>query len=540
MRRLMAFTAVLLVAGCAQLNVWQADTTYKITLLHTNDHHGRFWANKYGEYGLAARKTLVDSIRAEVAADGGSVLLLSGGDINTGVPESDLQDAEPDFIGMSDVGYDAMALGNHEFDNPLDVLKKQQNWANFPFLAANVYDADNKRLVDAYKIFNLNGVKVAVLGLTTDDTARLGNPEYIGQVKFKSPVEEAKALLPELRAKADIVIAATHMGHYDDAKHGLNAPGDVTLARSVEGLDVIVGGHSQDPVCMASENVRNTDYKAGDACVPDSQNGTLILQAHEWGKFVGRADFEFRNGELKMVNYALIPVNLKKKVKNAEGESVRVLVQDEIQADAALLAKLQPYQDKGQEQLQVVIGSVDADLIGERAMVRFHPTNMGFLIAEAQRVKTGAHVAVMNSGGIRAGIEAGDITYKDVLTTQPFGNAVSFIDLTGAELSEYLAVAASKPIDTGAYAQFAGVDIEIVDNALVQASIDGKAIDPAGQYRLALNSYLASGGDGYPRLDTHQGYVNTGFVDADVLREYVEANTPLSAAALAPDNVSRR
>ncbi|MGB0865361.1 MAG: bifunctional UDP-sugar hydrolase/5'-nucleotidase UshA [Granulosicoccaceae bacterium] len=540
MHRSVALLIVLVLAGCSQLNVWKPDTSYKITLLHTNDHHGRFWENRHGEYGLAARKTLIDRIRAEVSEAGGHVLLLSGGDINTGVPESDLQDAEPDFRGMSALGYDAMAVGNHEFDNPLTVLSQQQEWANFPFLAANILDAKGNPLFQPYEMFNLGGVKVAVMGLTTDDTARLGNPEFIEGLDFLSPVESARQLLPELRAKADIVVAATHMGHYDNAKHGLNAPGDVTLARSVDGLDVIVGGHSQDPVCMASENIRNTDYKAGDACVPDTQNGTLILQAHEWGKYVGRADFEFINGELSLLNYELIPVNLKKKVKNAEGEKVRVYVREEILADAELKAMLQPFQDKGQEQLQVVIGSVDGDLIGDRDQVRFHPTNLGFLIAEAQRAKVGADVAVMNSGGIRAGIEAGDIAYKDVLTTQPFGNAVCFIELSGAELSEYLAVAASKPIDTGAYAQFAGVDIDISGGEMVSAKVEGKDIDPSGTYRLALNSYLASGGDGYPRMDSHPGYVNTGFVDADALREYVENNTPLSVADLVPSNVIRR
>ncbi len=540
MRGLVILLVLVGAGGCAQLSSWQPDTTYKITLLHTNDNHGRFWANRHGEYGMSARKTLIDSIRTEVAAQGGHVLLLSGGDINTGVPESDLQNAEPDFLAMSQIGYDAMALGNHEFDNPLDVLAQQQAWSSFPFLAANVYDEAGKRLYKPYEMFNLGGVRVAVMGLTTDDTARLGNPEYIDQINFTSPIEEASALVPALRAKADIVIAATHMGHYDNAAHGLNAAGDVSLARAVNGLDVIVGGHSQDPVCMGAENQRDADYKAGGACVPDSQNGTLILQAHEWGKYVGRADFEFVNGELELLSYELIPVNLKKKVKNAEGESVRVFIQDEIPADETLQTMLQPYQDKGQEQLQVVIGSVDGDLIGERKIVRFHPTNMGFLIAEAQRVKVGAHVAVMNSGGIRAGIEAGDISYKDVLTTQPFGNAVAFIELTGDELLDYLAVAASKPIDTGAYAQFAGVEIDIMDGVMAGAKIDGKDIDPAALYRLALNSYLASGGDGYPRMDAHPGFVNTGFVDAGVLREYVESNSPLSAESLAPTNVTRR
>ena len=104
----------------------------KLTILHTNDHHGRFWKNRDGEYGMAARKTLIDKIRREVKSDGGHCLLLSGGDINTGVPESDRQQAEPDFRGMQKLGYDAMAVGNHEFDNPFPVLQKQQQWAGFP------------------------------------------------------------------------------------------------------------------------------------------------------------------------------------------------------------------------------------------------------------------------------------------------------------------------------------------------------------------------------------------------------------------------
>lgn len=150
-------------AGCASqpANEWQQDKTYKLTILHTNDHHGRFWQNQYGEYGMAARKTLVEQIRNDVAKQGGSVLLFSGGDINTGVPESDLQDAEPDFKGMNKIGYDAMAIGNHEFDNPLKVLLKQKNWAHFPLLSANIYDKKTgKRLFQPYQIFDEQGVKL--------------------------------------------------------------------------------------------------------------------------------------------------------------------------------------------------------------------------------------------------------------------------------------------------------------------------------------------------------------------------------------------
>ena len=144
---------------------WEKDKTYNITILHTNDHHGHFWRNEHAEYGLAAQKTLVDSIRKEVAEQGGSVLLLSGGDINTGVPESDLQDAEPDFRGMNLIGYDAMAIGNHEFDKPLTVLRQQEKWAKFPLLSANIYQkSTGERLFKPWAIFKPQGIKIAVIG----------------------------------------------------------------------------------------------------------------------------------------------------------------------------------------------------------------------------------------------------------------------------------------------------------------------------------------------------------------------------------------
>ncbi len=526
-------TFVLVVTGCSSLQPGpDPDKTYKVTLLHTNDHHGRFWRNKYGEYGIAARKSLITDIRNEVAGEGGYVLLLSGGDINTGVPESDLQNAEPDFKGMSKLGYDAMAVGNHEFDNTLDVIRMQEQWAGFPFLAANIYDGETgQRLFEPYKVFEFDGLRIGVMGLTTDDTKKLGNPEFMGGVEFTVPTAEAEKLLPELKGKSDIVVAATHMGHYADGNHGVNAPGDVTLARTVPGIDIIVGGHSQDPVCITSEGMENISFKPGDPCIPDSQNDTLIMQAHEWGKYVGRADLEYHNGELKLVNYQLIPVNLKKKVKNASGESERILVAEEIPEDPEMRAFLQPFQDKGQEELNIVIGSVDTKLEGGRKVVRFKPTNLGHLIATAQMEKVRADLAVMNSGGIRDSIEGGTITYKDVLKVQPFANAVSSVDLTGTELLAYLKEVSAKPVDTGAFAQFAGVSLKIVDGKLVSAKVAGQDIVPTKTYRMAINSYIASGGDGYPKMSKHPGYVNSGFVDAEVLKTYVQRHSPIDAAA---------
>ncbi|ECE1015494.1 bifunctional UDP-sugar hydrolase/5'-nucleotidase [Salmonella enterica subsp. enterica] len=518
---------------------YEKDKTYKITILHTNDHHGHFWRSEYGEYGLAAQKTLVDSIRKEVAQEGGSVLLLSGGDINTGVPESDLQDAEPDFRGMNLIGYDAMAVGNHEFDNPLTVLRQQEKWAKFPFLSANIYQkSTGERLFKPWAIFTRQDIKIAVIGLTTDDTAKIGNPEYFTDIEFRKPAEEAKVVIQELNMneKPDVIIATTHMGHYDNGDHGSNAPGDVEMARSLPAgsLAMIVGGHSQDPVCMASENKKQVNYVPGTPCASDKQNGIWIVQAHEWGKYVGRADFEFRNGEMKMVNYQLIPVNLKKKVTWDNGKSERVLYTPEIAENPQMLSLLTPFQNKGKAQLEVKIGSVNGLLEGDRSKVRFVQTNMGRVILAAQIARTGADFGVMSGGGIRDSIEAGDITYKSVLKVQPFGNIVVYADMSGKEVVDYLTAVAQMKPDSGAYPQFANVSFVAKEGKLTDLKIKGEPVDPAKTYRMATLSFNATGGDGYPRIDNKPGYVNTGFIDAEVLKEFIQQNSPLDAAAFTP------
>ncbi|RYC47614.1 bifunctional UDP-sugar hydrolase/5'-nucleotidase UshA [Pectobacterium zantedeschiae] len=517
---------------------WEKDKTYAITILHTNDHHGHFWHNDHGEYGLAAQKTLVDQIRQEVAGKEGSVLLLSGGDINTGVPESDLQDAEPDFRGMNMVGYDAMALGNHEFDNPLSVLRQQEKWAKFPLLSANIYQkSTNQRLFKPYALFDKQGVKIAVIGLTTDDTAKLGNPEYFTDIEFRNPSTEAKQVVEQLRKseKPDVIIAATHMGHYDDGNHGSNAPGDVEMARSLPAgyLDMIVGGHSQDPVCMAQENKKQVDYVPGTPCAPDRQNGTWIVQAHEWGKYVGRADFTFRNGELKLEHYQLIPINLKKKVEK-DGKTERVFYTHEIAQDSDVMKMLTPFQEKGQAQLGIKIGSVKGKLEGDRNQVRFRQTNLAHVLLSAQLERAGADFAIMSGGGVRDSIESGDITYKDVLKVQPFANTLVYVDMKGSDVEKYLAVAANKKVDSGAYAQFLNVSLTADGQGVQDVKIKGEPLQADKVYRMATLNFNAMGGDGYPRLDNLPSYVNTGFVDAEVLKLYIEKHSPLDAEAYAP------
>lgn len=521
---------------------WQPDRSYRFSILHTNDHHGHFWANAQGEYGLAAQKTLMDQQRYDVQAKGGGALILSAGDVNTGVPESDVLNAEPDIRGMNLIGYDAMALGNHEFDKPLSVLQKQQKWAKFPFLAANIYaKGSDKRLFKPWAIFNRMGLKIAVIGLTTTDTLRIANPQNVAQIEIRDPVKETEKAVAELRAsdKPDVIIALTHMGHYDDGQHGSNAPGDVELARRLPPgtVNVIVGGHSHDAVCMAKENVSVADYQPGQPCQPDRQNGVWIVQAKEWGKFVGRGDFTFRNGELTLDDYQLIPVNLKHKVKNLDGSETWLPYQEAIAQNGAMMKLLTPYQLRAGKQLAVNVGRSDSVFEGDRSKVRFEQMPLAQLILRAQMAATQADFAVISGGGIRTSLAQGDISWRDLLQIQPFGNQVVSVTLTGKELLNYLATVANIKADSGGFAQFSNISLVADGKSVSAVKINGEPLQLDKTYRMATNSFNASGGDGYPVIDGHAGYRNSGLRDAEVLRSYVSQHSPLRVADYAPPQI---
>ncbi len=494
--------------------------TYTLTILHTNDHHGHF--AKFSPFGspdsggLAAQSTLVNIVRAEVEEAGGYTVVLSAGDVNMGVPESDMLDAEPDFKLMNLIGYDAMTLGNHEFDKPREVLLKQQEWAEFPFLSANIVKKDSgEYLVEPYIIKEFDGLSVAIFGLTTQESPILVTPGHVEDLEFKDVVETAKALVPKLREEADVVIALTHLGFFEESGGGYNSPGDVKLAKEVPGIDVIVGGHSHDTF-TAAEVVENT----------------VIVQAGEWSQFIGRLDLTIDTEADKVTNHTfrLLPVNMKKRVSYNDKDYFMYSGVGYVE-DNAMIEAMQPYMSQADELLSQPIGEALVKLDGDRKLVRAQETNLANIVTDSMCAKTGAEIALQNGGGIRADIEQGTITYRDVLKVQPFGNTLVLVDVTGAQLMELLDYAATIQPGNGAFLQVAGLTWTLnrptgkADNV----QVGGQPINLERTYKVVTNNFMGAGGDGYSVLKDLPK-IDTGYVDADSLREYIAQKGKVGAA----------
>jgi len=483
---------------------------YHLVVLYTNDTHGHPVKFQYGPLpnvgGLPARATLVKEIRSKTR----NVLVLDAGDLNTGGAESDFFEAEPDILGYNYIGYDAMVLGNHEFDNPIVVLKEQMAKARFPFLSANVRTKDGNYIGIPYIIKQFTGFKVAVLGLTTRETQTTGNPKNIKEILFEDEIEVAKNLVPALRKRADIVIALTHLGIYP----GFNR-GSKRLATQVSGIDLIVDGNTDTkldaPIII---NATNSDHK------------TLIVEAWHWGLVLGRIDLWIRDRKVIDFKIELIPINLKRIVKKSDGTSDYHFIGKEIREDEGLLKLLQPYVDKVEAFLSERIGYAENSFWNKEGRKR--ETALGDLIADSllwYMRKFNPDFAFQNGGAIRAALPEGPIRKKTIFDMLPFDSTAVVLSLKGNDVQSLFDYAAAVQPGDGAFPQVSnGVSFTInraigkCDNIL----IDGKPIDPDKTYKIVTNSYLGSGGDGYKVFLKALDRFDSSTFQRDILVEYIK------------------
>ena len=474
-----------------------------LTVIFTNDSHGMAWKfdepNNPGIGGLAAQKTLVDEIRAEVQGKGGNILVLSAGDITLGDPRSNICENIPMIEGMNLIGYDAMTIGNHEFDFGFAAFRKMQETAKFPFLSANMYEeggetAAGKGYIE--KNFD-DGLKVAVLGLTTRETESISGQGLKGNLTMTDPVETAKTWVPILKKKNDVIIVLSHLGFYDTDKSFDGYEGDNYLAKAVPGIDLIVGGHTQ----------RHLES-------PVKINGTHIVQTEGLGKWVGRIDFYFQGKKIVKTDYRLYPINLK--VKKGKGYE---FVKPEIKENKAMLDML-----NGQkcEFPTKQIGKIDRDLIGGNP-AREKEVELGDIITDIMREKTGAEIAFINSGSIRQGLKKGAVTEKDLYSIFPFQDTVYTAELTGAEIREVLDFFSEKGAGVAGFLQVSGIKMTIYKGAALDIKLAGKDIDLKKKYKVAFNSFIANGGDGYTMLKNVKSKKDTAYLVASILVDYMKA-----------------
>jgi 5'-nucleotidase/UDP-sugar diphosphatase len=483
-----------------------AGKTYELVVLHTNDHHGAVLPNN-GRGGLAERATFVKEVRAANP----QVLVIDAGDINTGSALSNMFAAEPDFKSYALIGYDVAAFGNHEFDGSHDKLLKQIAEASFPFVCSNIKTADGKYLGgNQYLIKDYNGFRVGLLGLTTLRTLVIASPDksltFINEI---TAAQETVKILKE-KEKADIIIAITHIGDYQEDPTSITSP---ILASVVPDIDIIIDGHT------------HTNFVDKYYGKPFRVGNTYIVSAWEWGKHVGQGKLKVADG--KLVDFEWAPVEINNDTKKV------------FAADAEVSALLKPYVEKAAASLKEVVGQASEEFVFGNRLTRYQETAIGNMITDANvwYFKTvynqNIDFAFHNGGNIRAVLPQGPITQEQILTILPFENYLYIVSLKGSELLELFKFIGTIPQGTGGFPQFSQEVRYTIDKTAGQGevkdlTIGGKPVDPNKIYRFCTNDYLLKGGDGYVALTKSLDPFNTSLLLSYVVCEYIKDQGSIS------------
>jgi 5'-nucleotidase/UDP-sugar diphosphatase len=430
-------------------------------------------------YGLAERASVIENIRATAE----NVLLLDAGDLNTGPAISMVYSAEPDILAYNMMGYDAMVLGNHEFYGGLNRLQQQKNWANFPWLCANITHKDGREFARPYIVKILpNGVRVGIVGFTTNSLL-LTRPELAETFDFSCEIEVATELVPRIREKADIVIALTHIGIPDfnllPRPYNLrNIHTSLNLAAQVPGIDLIIDGHSHTVLER-----------------PHLQNDVPVVTAGERGRFLGKAVLHF-DSETKLVtleSWENIPLQRVADEKPIDLTPTGIRIRDMLDGFTGKISSTHTQ----------VIGSIKTALNIDN--IRREITPLGQFVADALLGAVGderVNFAITNAGGIRAGLAAGNVRVLDISNILPFENHIVIVEMTGATFIEMIARSKNSR-GAGAFLQYSS-NISLIDGTYHLATRYHRdhdlVIEPISEhriYRVATNSFLADGGDGY-------------------------------------------
>lgn len=396
-------------------------------------------------------------------------MVLDAGDTTHGLPIATISEGESIIKLMNKIGYDAMVPGNHDFNYGYERLIELKEMADFSIIAANVVREDGTRDLEEYIIKEIDGLKIGIFGLTTEETKYKSNPKNTEGVNITDPIAKAEEMVKKLKGeKVDMIIALVHIGVDEESN-----PKSSDIAKKVEGIDLIVDGHS------------HTKLEEG-MVIGD----TLLVQTGEHLKNIGVVDIEFVEGKIKNKTAKL--VTFEEAVALGEDEEISKAIEE--------------LQKENEEVTSAIVGKTKVDLIGEREIVRAGESNLGNLATDAMLYITGADVALTNGGGIRASIKTGDITKGDILEVFPFGNYIVVKEVKGIDILNALEHGVDAyPEPAGKFPHVAGMSYKIdpskeAGNRIVDLKIKGEPVDLKKTYTLATNDFMAVGGDGYTML----------------------------------------
>ncbi|WBB55568.1 ExeM/NucH family extracellular endonuclease [Verrucosispora sp. WMMD573] len=501
-----------------------------LQLLSINDFHGRLEspASVGGQPvgGAAQVAGLVNQLRAE---NPNTAFVSAGDNIGASTFISAIDDDNPTIDALNQAGLLVSAVGNHEFDKGMaDLTGRVTDRADFPYLGANVYRGDTRAL-PAYAVNTIDGVRVGFIGVVTEQTASLVSPDGIAGITFRDPVAEANLVAGQLKdgnldnGEADVVVLLAHEGaateNIDSPAALANDPVFGEFTRADATVDVIFSGHTHQPYAF-------------EVPVPGTDKLRPIVQAEDYGKRLGKVTLTFdpQTGTITAAEASLV--------------DVVGAPQDPAVAEIVAAAKVRA-QELGQRKL----GEITTDI--RRAYTdgnedRGKESALGNFIADVQLAGTrdagrgGAQIAFMNPGGLRADLlygEDGTVTYAEAFAVQPFANDVVTKTYTGAEIKQVLEqqwqpAGASRPVLwLGVSEGFSYTyDPEAAPGSRITSmSLNGTPIDPAGSYRVTVNSFLAAGGDNFTTLGGGTDPVTTGDNDLTMLVSYFAANSPVTA-----------
>jgi 2',3'-cyclic-nucleotide 2'-phosphodiesterase (5'-nucleotidase family) len=503
-------------------------TRVQITILGTTDLHGNlypvdYYTDKPDNRGLAKIATIIKRTRQENP----NVVLVDSGDTIQGTPmqyyhnKKNNQPPDPMMLAMSALQYDAMTVGNHEYNFGLKVLEKARSEAKFPWLSANTYNkGTNETHYKPYVVKEVAGVRVGILGLTTPGVPTWENvPNYVG-LEFHEPLNEAKKWVPVLRDKerADVVIIAMHMGLEEDLKTGEINPGQVgnenqaiTIAKQVPGVDLIFMGHTHRDVPAVVIN------------------GVLLGQANHWGRHLARADFYLQNDGGKWRVYA------------RAGRTIPV--DDRVEADAELLKIGEPYHLETQAWLSRAIGESGAELTAAEA--RFRDSGILDLIQRVQLDAGKADVSMVAVFNPQARIAKGPVTVRDIAGLYVYENTLVVLEVTGQQLKDALEHSAkyfrtyeagkspaelvNDKIPAYNFDIAEGVTYELniskpIGQRIEKLQFQGKPLAPTQKLRLATNNYRVNGGGGYTMYKGAPVVYRSGEEIRELIIDWVERN----------------